>query len=185
MKRQRSRPQPQKEARMRLRDWRKLLLPVIVSAGLAARPFVAMASACGNGIIEPEEQCDDGNTLGADGCSAACTVERNYTCTGQPSVCTLKPGASGSTECQPDSDSASLTALENALAGIEEWPTMKAKAVSLGMNVQDFTNRLACHEGGPTTHWLVFLPGAVPGCTPYPSLREFGGRFNRRRAALG
>jgi cysteine-rich repeat protein len=30
---------------------------------------------CGNGTVEPGEQCDDGNTTSGDGCSATCTVE--------------------------------------------------------------------------------------------------------------
>lgn len=29
---------------------------------------------CGNGIVEGEEQCDDGNLAGGDGCSAVCKV---------------------------------------------------------------------------------------------------------------
>jgi len=33
-------------------------------------------SVCGNGKLEKGEQCDDGNTEGGDGCSAACAVER-------------------------------------------------------------------------------------------------------------
>ena len=30
---------------------------------------------CGNGVIEADEQCDDGNVAGGDGCSAACVLE--------------------------------------------------------------------------------------------------------------
>jgi cysteine-rich repeat protein len=30
---------------------------------------------CGNGVVEEGEQCDDGNTVDGDGCSANCTVE--------------------------------------------------------------------------------------------------------------
>ncbi|MFT3765934.1 MAG: DUF4215 domain-containing protein [Minicystis sp.] len=33
---------------------------------------------CGDGVIDPGEQCDDGNTVGGDGCSAGCTVERCF-----------------------------------------------------------------------------------------------------------
>jgi cysteine-rich repeat protein len=40
----------------------------IVAAG-------APAPACGNGAVDGEEQCDDGNTADGDGCSAACTDE--------------------------------------------------------------------------------------------------------------
>ncbi|MGH7966385.1 MAG: DUF4215 domain-containing protein [Candidatus Binatia bacterium] len=29
----------------------------------------------GNGVIEGAEQCDDGNTMGGDGCSANCEQE--------------------------------------------------------------------------------------------------------------
>lgn len=42
---------------------------------------------CGNGAIEGAELCDDGDTTASDGCSATCTVESLYACTGQPSVC--------------------------------------------------------------------------------------------------
>jgi len=30
---------------------------------------------CGNGVIEGTEECDDGNTVGGDGCSSTCTTE--------------------------------------------------------------------------------------------------------------
>lgn len=43
---------------------------------------------CGDGITADVETCDDGNTDAGDGCSATCTVEDGYTCTGTPSVCT-------------------------------------------------------------------------------------------------
>ena len=29
---------------------------------------------CGNGVVEGEEQCDDGNLDGGDGCSPVCKV---------------------------------------------------------------------------------------------------------------
>ncbi len=31
-----------------------------------------LADTCGNGILEPSEQCDDGNNVGGDGCGATC-----------------------------------------------------------------------------------------------------------------
>jgi cysteine-rich repeat protein len=37
----------------------------------------AMTDACGNAQLDPGEECDDGNQTNADGCSAACTIERN------------------------------------------------------------------------------------------------------------
>ncbi len=50
-------------------------------------------SVCGNGTKERDEACDDGSTVTGDGCSALCTVETGYSCTGEPlSVCTLNCG---------------------------------------------------------------------------------------------
>lgn len=37
---------------------------------------------CGNSIREGRETCDDGNTVGGDGCSASCSVEVGYACNG-------------------------------------------------------------------------------------------------------
>src|SRR5262249_46494765 len=50
--------------------------------------FSVAAPPCGDGIIGSGEQCDDANTTSGDGCSATCTTEPGYTCTGAPSVCT-------------------------------------------------------------------------------------------------
>jgi cysteine-rich repeat protein len=41
---------------------------------------------CGDGIVSPMEQCDDGNSLSYDGC-AYCKVEAYYNCYGEPSIC--------------------------------------------------------------------------------------------------
>lgn len=40
----------------------------------------AATGECGNGTIESNEACDDGNTDSGDGCSATCEVEDGYTC---------------------------------------------------------------------------------------------------------
>lgn len=47
---------------------------------------------CGNGFIDPEETCDDGNTTDGDGCSSTCRVENGFSCTGRPSVCSVTCG---------------------------------------------------------------------------------------------
>jgi len=42
---------------------------------------------CGDGIIDEGEQCDDGNNSSEDGCSASCSFEPGFDCSGEPSVC--------------------------------------------------------------------------------------------------
>jgi cysteine-rich repeat protein len=37
--------------------------------------LVAEGAACGNGIVDLDETCDDGNTTDGDGCSSSCTLE--------------------------------------------------------------------------------------------------------------
>lgn len=41
----------------------------------------ACSTACGDGNIDAGEECDDGNAVDADGCSAACAFEGGFVCT--------------------------------------------------------------------------------------------------------
>ncbi len=41
-----------------------------------ARGDTLIPVSCGNGIVEPGEECDDGNNVSGDGCSASCRLER-------------------------------------------------------------------------------------------------------------
>src|SRR5262249_56578058 len=52
----------------------------------AAPVSTPVPAVCGDGEVIGEA-CDDGNTTGGDGCSAGCTVEPGYACTGSPSTC--------------------------------------------------------------------------------------------------
>lgn len=50
------------------------------------------APGCGNGALDSQETCDDGNKVAGDGCSESCNVEAFYTCTGVGAGgCTLNP----------------------------------------------------------------------------------------------
>lgn len=49
--------------------------------------------ACGDGVLDAEEECDDGNTIAGDGCSA-CKIDTCHACAGEPSVCTPQTGDS-------------------------------------------------------------------------------------------
>lgn len=48
-------------------------------------------SSCGNQIIEWQEDCDDGNTEAGNGCSAVCSLEKHFSCQGEPSYCSSIP----------------------------------------------------------------------------------------------
>lgn len=54
-------------------------------------------SQCANGIVEPQETCDDGNTVVGDGCTDQCVLEPGFQCIGAPSVC-------GRSEVEPNED---------------------------------------------------------------------------------
>jgi len=63
---------------------------------------------CGDGVINPGEQCDDGNQTGGDGCSAACQLEpscpdgcNNGTCAAND-VCVCDDGFHGKACTVPD-----------------------------------------------------------------------------------
>jgi cysteine-rich repeat protein len=47
---------------------------------------------CGNGVIETEEECDDGNTATGDGCNSYCDIEFGWYCSGEPSACNTQCG---------------------------------------------------------------------------------------------
>src|SRR5262252_4052633 len=42
---------------------------------LAAGGCNLFNATCGNGIVDPGEQCDDGNTVSGDGCRQDCSLE--------------------------------------------------------------------------------------------------------------
>jgi cysteine-rich repeat protein len=50
-------------------NWNVCDLPILYNSDFEAIPV------CGNSAIEIGETCDDGNTMGGDGCSATCNVE--------------------------------------------------------------------------------------------------------------
>lgn len=58
-------------------------------SGTCTAPLSLTGPYCGDGVVDTAdgETCDDTNTTPGDGCSATCTVESGWGCTGQPSVC--------------------------------------------------------------------------------------------------
>jgi cysteine-rich repeat protein len=46
-----------------------------VRAQISGASCLTVVATCGNGVVEPGEECDDGNTTAGDGCSATCRRE--------------------------------------------------------------------------------------------------------------
>ncbi len=53
------------------------------SSSVASSAPPASSSSCGNGILDPGEECDDGNTID-DACTSSCQVAPGCSCTNDP-----------------------------------------------------------------------------------------------------
>ena len=52
-----------------------------------------ISTTCGNGMLDPGEACDDGNTIGGDGCSKICQIENGWLCPNVGHECVETPSA--------------------------------------------------------------------------------------------
>lgn len=69
----------------------------VAEIALARRAFT-----CGDGVLDPEEECDDGNTAPGDCCSAFCTIEPGGTvCRAGADVCDVAESCDGATPVCP------------------------------------------------------------------------------------
>ncbi len=106
---------------------------------------------CGSGVLEAGEDCDDGNTADGDGCSAVCTIEQGYACTGDPSACTPICGdglAVGSERC--DEGAANGTATSCCSASCTFAPDGSACATDQDQCTDDVCgNGMCTHPSVP------------------------------------
>ena len=49
---------------------------------LQINTYLSDPSMCGDGILAPDEQCDDGNVVNDDGCTSSCNLEQRWMCKG-------------------------------------------------------------------------------------------------------
>ncbi len=73
-----------------------VFLAVVADLSLrgASMLFGSQLSLCRNGVVDPREQCDDGNLNNHDGCSTGCKILTGWSCMGSPSVCHQRCGNS-------------------------------------------------------------------------------------------
>jgi cysteine-rich repeat protein len=61
----------------------RLRLGLVVTASVT----LGVPDNCGDGAVDPAEQCDDANSREGDGCAPNCAVENGFVCAGSPSQC--------------------------------------------------------------------------------------------------
>ncbi len=64
----------------------------------SVRPTIVLEKAgCGDGLLLDAEECDDGNKVSGDGCSATCAIEVGFDCDryAQPTTCRERCGNNG------------------------------------------------------------------------------------------
>lgn len=78
--------------------------------GTGVGPEAGPASACGNGVKNPDtEICDDGNTKSGDGCSSTCRVEPGWLCTTPGTPCVAIKCGDGIVAGNEDCDDGNTT----------------------------------------------------------------------------
>jgi cysteine-rich repeat protein len=131
------------------------------------RVAVTVTSACGDGVANGAEGCDDGGFSPGDGCGASCQVEVGWTCAGQPSACTPVCGDTlilGGEQCDDG----------NVLPGDGCGPTCRLE--SCGDGIRNNLGSEQCDDGnaddtdGCTTQCVT---GVVCNATAFPG----GDRF--------
>lgn len=91
---------------------------------------------CGDGVMAAAdadagtaaEACDDGNTMSGDGCSAVCTIESGYMCTGEPSNC-VSTCANSTLDDGESCDDGNTTAGDGCDAGCQLEECYQASAI--------------------------------------------------------
>ena len=114
---------------------------------------------CGDGRVDDEEQCDDGNTVAGDGCNATCGVANGWACTQtSPSICTERPtdGTCGVMRCALPTDAPAgsvLCCTTEATCGLA-FPLAYGNAcielAQAGTNSSQCDDEVALEGGWPT-----------------------------------
>jgi fibro-slime domain-containing protein len=86
----------------------------------------SLPTGCGDGVATPAETCDDGNTLGGDGCSAACRVEPGFKCSGSPSKCSRTTCGDGKKEGSESCDDGNTVPFDGCSEDCQVEPACKS-----------------------------------------------------------
>jgi cysteine-rich repeat protein len=70
----------------------------VIGTDIVAQRF---STPCGDGSVDADEACDDGNNTDGDGCGARCVIESCFACAGAPSSCTPIAACAADGCCAP------------------------------------------------------------------------------------
>src|SRR5205814_2139606 len=91
---------------------------------------LGVGALCGNGVVDPGEECDDGNTVSGDCCSAICFFEQGGCACNDANVCT-------DDSCDPATGDCVMT------------PNTAACDDGNACTTRDTCSNGACHGGPP------------------------------------
>ena len=94
-----------------------------VPCATAGKPCERVHS-CGDGAVDANEGCDDGNNVDGDGCSRRCRFENGFKCTGNPSVCTATVCGDGVKEGAESCDDSNKIPFDGCSATCQTEPEM-------------------------------------------------------------
>ncbi len=109
--------------------------------------MVPLTPECGDGIIEGDEECDDGDAASGDGCSSACVIEDRWACSLQCSVQATTPIACaqrGPSRCTMDFYEPPMVPADSCSGFVASWdgpfaPTnIAGRDTTAGIRITDF-----------------------------------------------
>ncbi len=129
---------------------------------------------CGNNIVEVGEECDDGNSVGGDGCSATCAAEappvcnEQWSCTdwsacseaGQQTRTCTDTNNCGTTNAKP-AESQACTPVCKESWSCAAWSDCTTDKTGESMQARVCTDANSCGT-------ILEKPVAAQGCTPSP-----------------
>ena len=115
------------------------------------------AGACGDGVIQPDEQCDDRNVMNRDGCSAKCVIEELCECKEEPSICFCRRKKGAGT---PNADGVRATLAITGFKSVDDWLHTEvsfkqtvADLVAQGVSKLDVVTIQVCHGSDCEVFW--------------------------------
>lgn len=176
--------------------------PFVLVVVMALLPTVATTAAaqCGNGTVDPGEQCDTGNVFGADCCSALCEYDPPGTaCANEGNPCTVDTCDGAGTcehelrspgECSPAASGKSTftvrTSSDSPFEGILVWKWTGSEAVAkedFGTPGGGTALGLCIHDPITTERFSTNFSGSC-GYKPCYKLTKTGYTYKNREDSL-